>query len=333
MPADSAARFTIRAYEPGDEAAILDLFSRSFHQQRSIEHWRWKYEDDPYGARRMSLAFDENGSLVAHYAGYPVRYRVDGRDVDAHQIGDTMTDVSVRQIGRGPSSVIGKTALHFYENFCDGQVAFNYGFNVANIQKFSMRFLRATRVEDVAYRYRDLQADPLRRLARIERFARGVKLELVDDVSREWDDLFARVAGHYEFLARRDSTYLRWRYLSRPDVRYVIVAMRKWQHLAGWTVLRIRDDRMTIGDLLIDPDLTDVFEVALRHLAGLYPVRAIEMWAPPRPRFLDEIFSSLRLNLAPEPQDLGVMCVPFTDADAPERMRSLFYTMGDGDLF
>jgi len=30
-------RFTSREYRPGDEPAILDLFARSFHQQRSIE--------------------------------------------------------------------------------------------------------------------------------------------------------------------------------------------------------------------------------------------------------------------------------------------------------
>jgi len=27
------------------------------------------------------------------------------------------------------------------------------------------------------------------------------------------------------------------------------------------------------------------------------------------------------------------MCVPFVDGTAPERMKSLYYTMGDSDLF
>lgn len=334
MHADAGARFTIRRYERGDETAILDLFSRSFHEGRSIEHWRWKYEDDPYGAHRISVAFDDAGALVAHYSGYPVRFRAGGAEALAHQIGDTMTDPSVRHIGRGPTSILGRTALHFYENFCDGQIAFNFGFNVANIQKFSLRFLRSTRVEDVAYRRRDLRSDPMKRLTRLERYARGVSLELVDETTGEWDELFARVEHHYGFLIRRDARYVTWRYLSRPDVRYVVIAMRKWRRLAGWLVFRLRENRVSVGDVLVDPDHGDVLEVALRHLARLYPAGAIEMWCPPRPQWMDALLTSLRLHLAAEPQNLGVMCVPFADGDAPARMASsLYYTMGDGDLF
>src|SRR5205814_3858668 len=127
MPADE--RFVTRAYEPGDEAAILDLFARSFHAPRTLEHFDWKYRRNPYGNAHISLAFDDEGRLVGHYAAYPVPFRDGDRDLIAHQVGDTMTDKSVRHIGRGPTSVLGITALHFYETFCQNRVAFNYGFN------------------------------------------------------------------------------------------------------------------------------------------------------------------------------------------------------------
>ena len=159
MPVDSG-RFLTRSYRPGDEHAILELFARSFHAPRTLEQWRWKFQGNPYGRERISLTFD-GPALVAHYAGYPVPFAMRDGDVIAYQIGDTMTDPSIRHIGRGPSSILGQTALHFYENFCEGQVAFNYGFNVANIQKFSLRFLRSDRVEPVTYRVRDLRARPL----------------------------------------------------------------------------------------------------------------------------------------------------------------------------
>ena len=155
-------RFITREYRPGDEGAIVELFARSFpHEPRSLEHFSWKYRRNPFGNERISLTFDADGRLVGHYSGYPVPFRADGRDFIAHQIGDTMTDVSVRHVGRGPTGILGRTALLFYERFCEGQVAFNYGFNVANIQKFSLRFLRSDRVEPVSYRVRDLRAHPL----------------------------------------------------------------------------------------------------------------------------------------------------------------------------
>jgi len=332
MPAD---RFAIRRYQPGDETAILELFGRSFHGTRTVDDWRWKYEQDPYGAHRISVAFDDR-TLVAHYGAYPVSYRDGARDVIAHQIGDTMTDPSIRHIGRGPTSVLGRTAAHFYDTFCEGQVAFNYGFNVSNIQKFSMRFLRAQRAEDVAYRARDMRVDPLKPLGRLEKYARGIQLEVVRTVSTEWDELFDRASCQYGFLARRDARYVSWRYLSRPDVTYFVVAIRKWRRLAGWLVFLVRPnpDRLLIIDLFVDPDQADVIEPALRHLAAVYRVGLVETWCPSRPRWMGELMETLHIVRLREPSDLGVMCVPFLDPDAPGRMReSLYYTMGDSDLF
>lgn len=157
------ARFTVRTYADGDEGAILDLFARSFpHAPRSLAHFDWKYRKNPFGNRRIALTFDEAARLVGHYSGYPVPFRHFTHDLTANQVGDTMTDPAVRHIGRGPTSILGRTALEFYERFCNRQVAFNYGFNVSNIQKFSLRFLRSDRVEPVTFRVLDPRATPPR---------------------------------------------------------------------------------------------------------------------------------------------------------------------------
>lgn len=329
MPVD------VRSYRDGDAAAILDLFARSFpHAPRTLEHFHWKYRDNPFGGGRISLTFDEENRLVGHYSGYAVPFRTEQGDVLAHQIGDTMTDVSVRHIGRGPTSILGRTALHFYEHFCESQVAFNYGFNVANIQKFSLRFLRSDRVEPVTYRVRDLHARPLAPLGRAERWMRGYRFELVCEVTPEWDAFFERVWRDYRFLVRRDARYVRWRYFDAPDMKYHIVAIRKWRRLVGWIAFRIRGDRFVWGDALFDRRFDDAVDVTLRHLVPAYPVAAIEGWFPPRPEWFDALLRDARFETHPEPQDLSVMCVPFALPDATDRMRrELYYTYGDSDLF
>lgn len=317
-------RFLTRAFRAGDETQILELFARSFHQPRTLEHFRWKYESNPFGNAHISVTFDESGKLVGHYAGYAVPFWCDGTTVIAHQIGDTMTEPSVRHIGRGPTGILGRTALHFYETFCENAVAFNYGFNVANIQKFSLRFLRSDRVESVAYRSAPVPA----RIARWERWRRGHQLEIVEAPGEELDRFFMRVAPAYRFLVKRDAAYLRWRYFQHPDVAYVMVAVRRWRRLAGWMVFRIRGETFSVIDALVDPDCDDALDVMLRHVVPQYPVNRVEGWFPSRPSWL-----SPPLDPAPEPQDLGVMCVPFAMADATERMRAnLYYAMGDSDL-
>ena len=332
MPVDE--RFITRSFRADDEAderAILDLFNRSFpHSPRSAEHFRWKYRDNPFGAGRISLTFDSDGRLVGHYSGYSVPFRFDGKDVIAHQIGDTMTDPAVRHIGRGPTSVLGRTALHFYETFCEDQVAFNYGFNVANIQKFSLRFLRSDRVEPVSYRVRA----PLPRMGRLERWSRGYRFELVNETNEEWDELFARASGGYRFLVRRDARYVRWRYLQCPDVQYFVVAARKWRQLVGWIAFRIVEDRFIWGDALFHPAFSDAVEITLRHVVPSYPAGVIEAWFPPRPAWLDAALREAGFETRQQPQDLSVMCVPFMLPEAVSRMRdSLYYTWGDSDLF
>jgi Acetyltransferase (GNAT) domain len=330
-------RFEVRSYRPGDEAAILELFARSFHLPRSLEHWRWKFQQNPFGVERISLAFDRDHRLVAQYAGYPVPFRVGGQDVIGMQIGDTMTDPGVRHVGRGPSSLLGRVAAHFYQTHCEGQVAFNFGFNVSNIQKFSLRFLRSERVESVPYRRRDLLRNPMPSPSRVARLMRGFRIEMVQRMTDEFDDLFRRASVACDFLVRRDRQYLQWRYLQRPDVQYMVLAVRKWGRLVGWSAFRLQDERLVWGDALFDPAVPEAVDVLIRQIGPQFAERGvwmIEGWFPSRSALLARRLDELELVSAPEPDDLSLMCVPFTMSDAAERMRSaFFYTKGDGDLF
>jgi len=337
MPADE--RFRIRAFARGDEPSVLELFARAFpHATRSLDHFNWEYLKSPFGNGRISLTFDEAGRLVADYGGYPVPLVDDGDALVAHQIGDIMTDVSVRHVGRGTTSILARTARHFYETFCRGKVAFNYGFTTAAHRELSVRFLGSDAVEPAAYRVRDLIRNPFVRVTRGERWLGGWQLELVTDAGTaldgEFDRFFARVAPSYRFLVRRDAAYLRWRYLQCPDVPYFVVAIRKWRRLVGWSVFGVRGEQLLWGDALFDPAFPDAVSILLRHVVPGYPVSRIDGWFAPRPAWFDETLTHLQFERRPDPQDLSLMCVPFDIPDATFRIRDRFYyTYGDSDLF
>ena len=333
MPADG--RFVTRPFRAGDEASILELFARAFpHAERGIEHFRWEYQQSPFGNERISLTFDDSGRLVAQYGGYPVRLADDGIELVAHQIGDIMTDRSVRHIGRGTTSILARTAQHFYDEFCRGQVGFNYGFTTAAHRELSVRFLGSDAVEPAPYRVRDLRRHPFAPISRRERWPRGWQLQLVTDPGVEFDRCFARVAPGYRFLVRRDAQYLRWRYLQCPDVPYFLVAIRKWRRLVGWSAFGVRGQRLAWGDALFDPSHPEAVETLLRHVAPGYPVDQIDGWFPPRPSWFGDTLKALGFETAPDPQDLSLMCVPFDLPEAPARIRDRFYyTYGDSDLF
>jgi hypothetical protein len=332
--------FLIRGYEPGDETRILELFARAFHQSRGLPHWRWKYRECPYGELAISLAVDGEGRAMAHYAGYPVPFfRASGdpqATMIAYQIGDTMTRPEARGIGRRSTSLLARTAGHFYARFCAGRVAFNYGFNVGGIQRFSVRQLRADRVESVPFRVRELPA-PWRAPGLWRRVAGGFTVGAVEAVDPGWDAFFARVAPAYGFLVRRDARYLGWRYLARPDVPYLVLAARRRRALIGWSVFARRDEALVWGDALVDPAHADAAGLLLAAAAA-HPMargaRRVQGWFSSRPAWFASLLDGLGFRTEPEPQDLGLMCVPWQAADAGAWMRrELYYTYGDSDLF
>ena len=351
-------RFRIRPYRPGDERAIPGLFETAFRQRRGIDHWSWLYQEHPWGRHRLTVAEDQEGvdpatgrgALVAHYTGYPVRFYRAGGTLEAHHIGDTMTLPAVRHLGRGPTSLLARTGSHFYDHYCRGRVAFNYGFNAGNIQRFSVRFLEAVRVADVAFWRRPwgsaaevLEASPATSMGDL----RTVNLDADalgeggrGPLGRALDALFDRVAPAYGFLTHRSAEYLRWRYLERPGAPPYLVGVLDGSRLLAWGAFRRDATRLVWGDALVDPERPEALTLVLADtLAALEAdpsatgVKEVSGWFGGAPPGLVQSLEKLGFQRTREPDDLALMCVPFEEPEAPEALKDLFYTLGDSDLF
>jgi hypothetical protein len=341
------ARHRVRPYREGDETAILDLFARAFHHRRNVERWRWAYAENPYGDRRISLALDDEDRLAAHYAGYPVRmwsedgWAGGGRDgpgaVECLHVGDTMTAPEARRVGRGATNLLTRTVRHFYATWCEGRVAFNYGANTGKIQRFSRRTAGARRLEAAPFRTRALDrpwAAPggwAARLAgwRVERIAvRG-------GFDERFDDLWRRCRGAYRLLVERDRRYLAWRYAA-PDVEYSVWTVSRRGRLAGWAVFRLEGERLVWGDAMFDPRQPRAAAVLLARAAAAPEhrgARRIEGWLTDRPAWWGQVVSRLGFVAEPEPEDLGLVYVPFEVDPGEAFAKHLYYTKADTDLF
>ena len=323
--------YRIRGYRPGDEQAILELFRDSFGTELSLESWAWKYRRNPWGGPRISLAFSPDGELVCQYCAYPVRWHglPPPCPADSHQVGDTMTRRAARAVGRGPTSLLARSARHFYLANCKGRVAFNYGFNTGNILKFSNRFLEVRQVEDVPYRELPPSA-PLGRRARRGRYELR-RISERSEVDAEFDALFERASGRYGLLVERSAEYLRWRYLDCPGERLELIAAWRRGRLAAWAAAARLPDRVEWGDALVDPAERPALRALLAEMR--VPGLPVVGWFSDRPRWLSRELDALGLVRRPEPQGLVTGLAPFVRGDAVSLLRQGYYTKGDSDLF
>ncbi|MFV9646273.1 MAG: methyltransferase domain-containing protein [Desulfobacterales bacterium] len=339
--------FFIRQYKEGDEHKILAMFKEVFKVDRSLEHWYWKYKHNPYGSYKICMTFSQDGKMVSHYAGFPVRLcsaiEDDGKllNFTVPQIGDTMTAPSVRRIGLGKTGILARTSHYFYAKFCEGSVPFGYGPNTANMRKLGERYLGYVYLDPVPFWIKDLSHSPPPRPGLLSRILQGFTVEEVHSVNDEWDALFDRLCPVYKFLIRRDATYVKWRYLDCPDKVHRVFTVRKSGALVGWSVFSFKNNKLLWGDALFDSERLDGLSHLFYHLSTeCFPVaESIEAWFSHHPEWWSNHLKTLGFKAVSEPNDLAFCYHTFwNDILDNEKLHeklnnSFYYTWGDSDLF
>ena len=333
--------YIVRSFRTGDEHQILKLFETCFGVPRGKEHWEWKYLNNPWGARNISLAFASDGNLVAHYSGYPsVFYDANSGAPKALlglQIGDTMTAPQARQVGRRSTTLLHRVMRHHFAHFCENHVDLNYGFNTGKIQRYYLRLVEGSQFFEAApFMALDLKGSAASALHKLSVGARH-EVTRVQEIDEQWDKLFDRAAVDYGILTRRDTRYVQWRYLECPDVDYRLYAVRDANRLVGWSVFRQQDDRLIWGDGMFDRAHAHAFGTVLAcalERPEHADTRQVEGWFSKRPEWWRDVVRGLGFEHRPEPDSLGMIYKPFVEPDPGVRFRSsLYYTKGDSDLF
>jgi len=335
----SDSEIHIRPCRPGDEQAILALFQKAFHHERSPNHWNWKFLADPFGGPFISTAWvDDN--LAGHYAGYPVPFRMEGKDTIIYQVGDTMTDPAFRDIGRGRTNILARTTYHFYDTFCKGKIPFFYGFNTGKIHRFGKLFLRYEPVWEVGEWILDRQGlDKLPLPGYWQRMIRGYNVDKVKSAGEWADAFFESVAPHYGWLVARNAEYLQWRYCEHPDIQYDFWVIRRRRRIAGWMAGLYRNGRLHIGDALFSPQDPWAMPLALRAWLDYlrnqgHEIAGIRSWFTPQPLWWIRQLKTMGFRHAPEPNNLIMVIIRFTSDISPKEARKrVYFTWGDSDLF
>ena len=336
-----AEKYVVRSFQSGDENQILKLFETCFGFPRGRAHWEWKYLNNPWGARKISVAFASNGDLAAHYSGYPAVFydtsSGEPEELFGLQIGDTMSAPETRQVGRRSTNLLHRVMRHHFATFCEDAVDLNFGFNTGKIQRYYLRLVEGSHFFEAApFKVLDLEGTSANSI-RKRPIESSYDVARVQEVDEQWSALFNRVAVEYGMLIRRDARYVQWRYLECPDVDYRLYAIHKASQLVGWSVFRQQGERLIWGDGLFDKAHPQAFGALLAHVVGSHEhsgARQVEGWFSARPEWWRHVISDAGFEDQSEPDNLGMIYKPFRVSDPAERFRrSLYYTKSDSDLF
>ena len=327
-----------RLYRPGDEQSILSLFERCFQKRMDLDHWQWKYADNPYGQYHILVAV-QAGRIIAHYGAYPVPIR-DGRNAvgTALQIGDVMTDPRVRGTGFGKRSVIARLAQAFYATCCQGRVLFNFGVPSAKHLRLGKLVLDYHSIGPVQEWRLDADSPAhLNSFSRADQL-RGRRYRVVrnsPDLAAV-EALYRSVQPTLGIAVGREARYLKWRYLERPRADYHFYQITRGDQLVLWAVSQPRVQELALGDVIITPAAGAFpFQLLLQALNRDFGGRPMVLWSPSRPAWWQEQLLAAGFRVRPQPLALGTAFTFFDRSryDILRMNRNWFYAMADFDLF
>ncbi|MFL5805804.1 MAG: GNAT family N-acetyltransferase [Roseiflexaceae bacterium] len=281
--------WSIRAYRPGDERALVVLFERVFGRAISEAHWRWKLKQPASPVENVWLAVHGDAPIF-QYAGIPTRYRLPTGEVTAMVSVDTMTAPEFQRRG-----LLGSVGRHVYETWRAAGVPFviglpneRWGSRAGALgwePLFPLQWL-ARPLRPEAILARRLKWPALARLTALGVLWNGIwrmrlrgdpllRVRLADRAGPEFDRLWQRCGAETPVSVVRDSAWVNWRYLDAPASAYRVLLAERDGQPVGYAAYRVAGHpggrAGFIAELFVAPgDEHERRALIARTLAALY---------------------------------------------------------------
>lgn len=309
--------YIVRDYKKGDEAEITTLFFEVFGKEMSIEQWNWKYLHQGNGRVYSKVVEDPSGKIVGHAGAIPLKGIFKGKLIPVFQIVDVMVHAKARgYLGR--KNVFEILIKNLFENigkeFPD---VFCYGFPGTRPFILGKRIGVYDKVEQAVENYKYLRRslfNPYR-----------VKIIVWND--DRLDGLWKSLSTDFPLSLIRDKSYLNWRYAMNPFFSYQLFGFFLLGNLKGWVVIRDLKDEVLVIDLFTESKRYISILKALENYLIAQGKKTIRFWLPEKRR---KYIKGYSVKETPIVVTNMVWKLPVQTHVARE---SLYYTMGDADIF
>ncbi len=260
-------------YQDGDETQIIELFRMVFEKEmgktESELHWNWENKQNVSGHGEILLAKDGD-RIVGQYAVIPVTFQVKGERVPGTLSLDTMVHPDYR--GQRMFTLL---ANKLYDDLGKKGIPITYGFPNGNSAHGFFNKLQWEEIADPPMMVKTIETEKIIAKATKSRMAGkigsliigGKRVSLapatsakewtiapIKRFSRDFNTVFEEGSKNYNILLARDSVFLNWRFVDRPESEYQCYSITPegQDKPYGYIVLAKEDKMDIISGFLVD---------------------------------------------------------------------------------
>lgn len=256
-------KIEIRLYESGDETEIVPLLELGFNGWpkfdlpcSALDHWKWKYLDNPCGNLWIALALDSDAIVGCVHGGNRM-LKVGNRIILSSQAMDGVVHPCYR--GKG---IYNKIHEAMNQKRCKDGVLLGTGISGSPIiieralrrgaPRFPQPVLSLSWIQDIDLHIKEKDLDIswiyrigyksvqyLQTFGKQDSLFDEIKCEKISHFDSKFDVFWNELKKYYDFIIARKLSYLRWRYSDVRGGNYVIYKAEHKGILCGYIILRI----------------------------------------------------------------------------------------------
>ena len=301
--------YTVRSYRPGEEEEIVQILRIAFDgwpridlRCTPLEHWRWKYLENPLEANLITVC-SSDGRLIGAMHSIPQKIKLQNDTYLINYSCDTCVHPEYRGLGVYTNMYkFGdeeREKQRFKSNYWVTSNPIVIKASSVRELKFSHRITNLARIRDID---KQIEAMPIKNtllmkkgyqaielLNKIKNFfikspkkISDIKISEINNFDHRINEFWDEISDQYDYIIVRDMEYLNWRYCDPRGGDFIIHLAEDNDIILGFSVLiinRYKNDYPVgfIVDLLALKDRLDVVDSLLSKAVDYFDANNINI--------------------------------------------------------
>ena len=350
--------YEVRPYRPGDESEIVQLLQLVFDgwpnfdlSCPSIDHWRWKYLDNPLKRSYVTVGVSR-GDIVGVNHAFTLNVKIGGRTFFCGYASDTAVHPEFRGMGLSGKIIELKNqfeisaGVHLNLSVTSNPIMLGYQKRNPTMDPFPHEVVNLVKINDIGLQIRNIPVkNPLymrlgfnaaklinniRNLTRTKRApTKNLEIKTIQAFDERFERFWREISRCHDFIVERGREYLNWRYCDPRAGNFVVRKVDDDDgNVLGYSVLALNRSLRDypIGyliDLVTLPERNDVAEALVADAVDHFDLQQVNIVNCLMPRRHPNVGILMKYGFLNSRITLKLFCKYFVMGEAKEGISTL----------